>query len=270
MQRAKKILIILSFVLPALFIAKQLLFFKKGCLEKWAYDATYPVLWVTNKVTQPIKNFIEKRRLHKKLIKKYEQLQKENEELLKETIQLKSSLKHYQTSKELLEFQQRYDFKNATFAKILAKNLSEPEHYILINRGKNDNVEKEMAAIYKFQIIGRVTDVYTNHSKVLLITDSNCKIAAYASKTKASGIVKGGNTVNQCDFCYVSHLSKIENNDLVISSGQGLIFPEGFSLGRIIKHNKKELYHNITIKPLANLETIEFCLLIKQAKIKAF
>jgi len=280
MQQAKKLLIILSFVLITLFLSKQLLFFNKGYLEQIANDAIYPAIWIANKITQPIKNLIEKRKLHKKLAKKYEQLQKENEELLSENIKMKASLKHYQASKELLEFQQRYNLQNAIFAKILVKNLSELEHYMLINRGKNDDIEKDMVALYKFQIIGRVTDVYTNHSKVLLITDSNCKIAAFANKTKASGIVKGANNINQCDFCYVSHLSKIENNDLVISSGQGLIFPEGFSLGRIIKHNKKDLYHDITIKPLVNLRNIEFCLLIslrqgfgpqaKQAKIKAF
>ena len=270
MSYSKKIFGITILVFLVFFIAKQFLFFKSSFLDKIAYNAVYPAIWIANKTTQPIKNFWQRKIDHKNLIKKYESQKEKIEKLLSENIKLKASLNHQEITNELSEFQQRYNFDSAIFAKILIKNITETEQYFLINRGKNDNIEKDMVAIYKYQIIGKVIDVFKNYSKILLITDSNSKIAAYTDKTKATGIVNGFNDINYCQLCYVDHMKKIENNDLVISSGQGLIYPEGFSLGNIVKHDKKELYHNIIIKPLVDLKTINFCLLIKQSKIKAF
>ncbi len=270
MLHTKKIFGIIILVFLVFFISKQFLFFKKSFLDNLAYNSVYPAIWLANKTTQPIKNFWQRRSEYKNLIKKYESQKEKTEQLLSENVKLKACLNHQKATDELSEFQQRYNFDTATFAKILVKNITATEQYFLINRGKNDNIEKDMVAICKHQIIGKVIDVFKNYSKVLLITDSNSKIAAYTNNTKATGIVNGFNDINHCQLCYVNHMSKIENNDLVISSGQGLIYPEGFSLGNIVKHDKKDLYHNVIIKPLVDLKTINFCLLIKQSKIKAF
>lgn len=270
MLQTKKIFVITILVFLVFFVSKQLLFFKKGSLDYIAYNTVYPAIWLSNKITQPVKNFLHNRKEYKNIIEKYETQKETIDELLSENIKLKASLNYQETAKVLAEFQQRYKVQDSIFSKILVKNITETEQYFLINRGKKDHVKKDMIAIYKNQLIGRVIDVFKNYSKILLITDPNSKIAAYTNKTKSTGIVKGFNDINHCQLCYVSHLSKIEKNDLVISSGQGLIYPEGFSLGKIVKHDKKNLYHNIIIKPLTDLKNINFCLLIKQSKIKAF
>jgi cell shape-determining protein MreC len=63
----------------------------------------------------------------------------------------------------------------------------------------------------------------------------------------------------------------VKDFDLVLSSGQGLIFPEGFCLGRIKQHElkEKELYHKVVLEPLVNLQTVGFCLLLKSSHIHA-
>ena len=149
---------------------------------------------------------------HQNLIKKYESQNEKIDKLLAENTKLKASLNHQKATTELSEFQQRYNLKEALVAKILLKSITESEQYFLINRGKNDGIKKDMVAIYKHQIIGRVTNVFSYYSKILLITDSNSKISAYTEKTKSTGIVKGFNDINNCQLCYVSHLSKIQNS----------------------------------------------------------
>ena len=269
-KNKKKIVFIICTLLLLLFISSRIFFFKKSFLENFASNLTYPFLLISHKIVSPFQDFFQKRQNHKTLLKKYYQLKEENEKLIQENIVLKATLKSENLSQHLVDFQSRYNLETGIFAKILAKNFSEEEHSFIVNRGQKDGIKKDMVAIYKFQLIGKVTEVFRWYSKILLISDRNCKIASYTNTTNANGISIGQNKINNCKLTYVSHLSKIEFEDLILSSGQGLIFPEGFCIGKIIKHDIKDLYHNIEIEPLVNFNSLNFCLLINQEKIDFF
>jgi rod shape-determining protein MreC len=140
----------------------------------------------------------------------------------------------------------------------------------LVDKGESSGIKKDMVAIYKFQILGRVTEAFSWYSKILLITDKKSKVAAYTNNTSAPGIVVGQNKTDTYQMVYTSHMHKIEPNDFIISSGQGLIFPEGFCLGKIKKHKVKGLYYKITVEPLIDFNTLQYCLLTNQEKMNAF
>lgn len=191
-----------------------------------------------------------------------QKLKDENTKLLEENIKLVATLEFAQSSSSIREFQQRYKLDNAILAKIAIKQLNDENHYILINQGSTSGVEKDMIAIYHYQLIGRVSEVFPYHSKIILITDEKSQVAAYTSISKANGIVQGKNNLRNCSLAYTSHLFKIEPNELVISSGQGLVFPEGFCLGKITSAQVNGLCYEIEITPLVELEKIDFCLLL--------
>ena len=120
-----------------------------------------------------------------------------------------------------------------------------------------------MVGLYKYQVLGKITDVHDYYSKLTLITDESCKVAAYASSTNADGLVVGQNQKNCCKMNYVSHLLDVADDDLVLSSGRGLVFPEGFCIGKIVKHehSHNSLYHDIDVEPTVNFKSIKYCLL---------
>jgi rod shape-determining protein MreC len=268
-QTQKKILLFLGIFL-ALFILNKTVSPDKGIIEQIATGITYPFILICNKITQPFQNFFENKKSYTGLLEQYKKLKEDYESSLTENVKLKASINYEKISNDILDFQERYDLKEAILAKILVKNFSEDEHCFLVNRGSKDGIEKNMVAIYKFQILGKVVDVDRWSSKILLITDKNCKVSAYTNSTYAQGIVIGKNKPNICNMVYVSYLSKINTDDFIISSGQGMIFPEGFCLGKIIKYSTKGLYHKIRVRPLIDFEYLNFCLLINQEKIKAF
>ena len=129
-----------------------------------------------------------------------------------------------------------------------------------------------MVAIYKLQILGKVIETHPYHSKVLLLSDKSCQIAAFTNTTSAQGIVQGTNNLNVCTLSYITHLSKIELGDLVFCSGTGFVFPEGFCLGKIIKHEikKNDPYYSIDVAPLVDINAISYCLLTDASKINLF
>ena len=266
----KKIIIIISSLLLILFLINKIFFFKKTILEDIAANVSYPFLWLGSTIAKPIENVFAHKKNYHKLLSENILLKEENGNLLKENIALQSTIHFDKKSQEILDFKQRYNLDTAIFANVITKNITENEHYFFINRGKIHNIKKDMIAIYKFQIIGKVTDVFRWYSKVLLITDKNCKIAAYTNNTNASGICQGINNINKLKFDFVNHFSNIEKDDFVISSGQGLIFPEGFCAGKVSEYKKNGLYYDISITPLVEIDKIENCLITDQEKINIF
>lgn len=270
---SKKVVLSLIFILSSTVLICRLTYFQeKGCLENIAATITYPVIWCSSVISDYTHNKIKQKDSYEKLRKKYKKLKAEYNTMLSEIIRVNAIKKFYNESNDLREFKERYCIDNMILTKILIKNISNNGHYFIINCGSNNGVRKNMAAVYKFQLLGKVTEVYPHFSKVTLITDENCKVAAFANTTDSKGIVIGQNSITRCKMNYVNHLLEVVNDDLVFSSGQGLVFPEGFCLGRIVKHEHTHnmLYHEIEIEPLIKLKKLKYCMLVDQTKINLF
>jgi rod shape-determining protein MreC len=271
-KKYQKLTIFIITSLLTLFLINRIFFFKKGLLENIASTFIYPVLLITNKIKTPVLCFFEKKKKYSQLLRDYNKLKKENQDLITENIKLHCTLKHYNLSKEIIDFQERYKLENGIPAKIIGKNFSSEEHYFLINKGSRDSITKDMVAVYKFQILGKITTVYPWYSKLKLITDKTCKVAAFTNITEAQGIITGQGKKDSYHMDYVSHLERISLEDFVISSGQGLIFPEGFCLGKVKDFATEGIYHHINVEPLIPFDSqeLKFCLVIDQEKITSF
>ena len=238
--------------------------------EAVASYLTYPVLLLSRGVSRPIKRFFKRRRSYQNLEKHCLDLKEERRRLYQENVELRSALQHMEKTSELRKFRDRYELKNALMSRVLIKTLTTQEHSFVVNRGSRDGVKLDMVAIYKFQLLGRVTEVFSCYSKVTLITDRHSKISAYANTSNTRGIVEGENVPNSCRLKYISHLKSIHENDLVFSSGKGLVFPEGFCLGKIMSVITKDLCHHVELRPLVDLEELDVCHITGISKMKLF
>lgn len=268
--KIKKVLTLIGLASAFLLFAySRTIGFRSGFFEQCTQTIVYPVVYLTGNLGNYTHQLVTQRDSYQTLSKKYNRLHANHIDLQAKFIKLAASSHHFEKTKDLIHFQERYKLSSATIAHIVSKNFSEQGHYFVVNRGSTHGISKNMTAIYKLQIVGRVVSVSPFYSRVMLITDKFCKIASFTNSTSAHGILAGNNTINKCQLTCVSHLSFIEDNDLVFSSGQGTVFPEGFCVGKITEHSlvKKELYHSITIEPLIDLTKIEFCMLTSQAKI---
>jgi rod shape-determining protein MreC len=259
----KKGLLGLAIFLLAFFIANQILFFEEGLLERYATNISYPFLCAASSISNFIHKCVESKESYEQLKSDLKALHEKYDDVCSENIKIKATISFDTDTKELREFKERYNFDKMLLAKILVKNLKQDNQFFLIDRGKSSGIKKNMIGIYKTQILGKITEVHDYYSKLTLITDESCKVAAYTSSTKAKGIVIGQNKINLCKMHYVSHLLEVDDNDLVFSSGKGLVFPEGFCIGKIVKHlhSHDSIYHDIEIEPLINIKAVKYCLL---------
>jgi rod shape-determining protein MreC len=266
----KKPIIILTTIFFLFSLTIKTIFFGPGILEGIASYLVYPAVWTASAISRPVKKFFKKRASYNALLARCAELEKKRESLLHALVQLKSIMEYTKKSEELCEFKQRYALENAILSKILVKNFSAHEHSITVNRGSRDGVEKNMAAIYKFQLVGRVSQVFPCYCKVMLITDHRSKISSYANTSNTKGIVEGNNVINTCRLRYISHLKALHKEDLVFSSGQGLVFPEGFCLGKITNLKTEGLCHEVVVQPLVDFTTLEMCHLTNVSKMNLF
>ena len=227
----------------------------------------YPVLVVQHKIVTPIKHYFERNRSRKEMEELLQALQHEREELLAQNVQLNAMVSHYEQTKELVEFKKQFESVEARLSQVLVKHFSDQTHYFLIDKGSKAGIAPDMVAIYKNCLLGKVVEVYPQYSKVLLITDKMCKVASYCAHTQASGIHEGNNNEMLTGIRYMSHLAEVEPDDLVLSSGDGLVFPKGFALGKIKTCNSEGLFYDVSVEPLLDVRKIEYCFIIQKGAV---
>ena len=237
-------------------------------IPKYIYSAAlYPVFVSQKYIVSPIKNLFEKRKNNNELHELVFSLHNEKERLLAENIQLSAAAEHYEKIEELVDFKKRYSFSELKLAQVIFKHINEKSHFVFVNQGSRHGIKPDMVAVYKNLLIGRVVEVYPFSSKVLLITDKSCKVASFCAKTRANGIHVGKNDIKHTSLSRVSHLSRVKDEDLILSSGEGLVFPKGFGVGKIYASKKGDLYYQIESTPLFDVKKLEYFFLVQKGSV---
>ncbi len=153
-------------------------------------------------------------------------------------------------------FKQIDNSSNNLLAPVILRNISPDAHFLIIEGGKDQGLEVDMVCVYQNNLIGRITEVYEHLSKVLLVTDRSCKVSAICTQHQVYGIYEGNNTTDNGKLCHISHLFEVQPDDVVITSGEGLLFPRGFILGRITQAERVGVNYEISVKPLIDMRAI--------------
>lgn len=238
-----------------------------GMLEKYSSYAVYPFVALHHRFVEPVAQWIANRRTAAELEQSLAAIKAERDELMAESIELRSELRYKEDIKELVESNKPLADSVVCTAQIIAKNFSDNAHYLLIDAGSSKGISKDMVVVFKQCLVGKVSEVYPWYSKVVPITDRTCKAAAICVAKKTTGIHEGTNSLTATQLNYVSHLEPIEVGDYLISSGEGLVFPRGLGIGQIVSCAQDGLYHVIEVKPLVDLAAINYCTVVQRGKI---
>ncbi len=160
----------------------------------------------------------------------------------------------------LLELRQRMpaNLKRNIAARVIARSPSTWNRVFLIDRGSRHGIRDNMLVLADSSIIGKITEVGSSASKVMLITDPNSKIGTLIQRTRHGGILFG--TVSgACRMKYISIDADIKEGDIVETAGFGGFFPKGLLVGTVWKIHKEpgQIYQVAEVKPFADLNRIE-------------
>ncbi len=125
-------------------------------------------------------------------------------------------------------------------SKVYLSTKNNMENTLTLNIGSSHGIQEGNLVLGKRKsVIGRTINIRENNSDVLLLTDINSKIPVYTLNTNERLILSGSNgNYLQIDFFNSKNPNLVED-DLVYTSGDSNIIPNGLYVGKIKKIKNK-------------------------------
>jgi len=164
-----------------------------------------------------------------------------NEELRKEQMLLEAKLLKF-AALEHENFRLRglldTSFKlgeQVMIAELLAVNVIPYEHIVVVNKGSNFGVYQGQPAMDANGVVGQVLRVTPNSAEVILITDPNHAIPVQVNRNGLRTIAQGTGRIDSLSLPYLSSNADIQAGDLLVTSGMGGVFPQGYPVAKVIE-----------------------------------
>ncbi len=187
-------------------------------------------------------------------------LRQENEELRRTTDSLFSVVarareleKENERLRALLEFARREELSFEP-VKLMGRDATNWFSTVTIDKGTRHGIAKDMCVVTDKGVVGKVLSVGPFSARVLLLSDSNSRVGVLVQRTRAHGIVQG-NDRGGCVMKYLDPMADVERGDLVVTSGDSLIFPKGLVIGVVTRVERE---HGALLKWAEVEPSVEF------------
>ncbi|MDP5029681.1 MAG: rod shape-determining protein MreC [Paraglaciecola sp.] len=149
-------------------------------------------------------------------------------------------------------------------AELMAVDNNPYSHQILINKGALNGVYEGQAVLDENGIVGQIMQVSSTNSRVLLIADITHAIPVRVARNNLRLVVSGSGSLDELHIQHVSHSADLKEGDLLLSSGLGRVFPEGYPVAEItsIVRDETRPFAVVRAKPVAQLDRLKYLLLL--------
>jgi len=222
-----------------------------------------PVQYLAILPEQILDNFSES-------VKSQGALSEENAQLKQQLLELQGQLQQFQfisnenkRLRELLGSEQRIPNRRMV-AEVIAV-ASEPfSQQLVINKGTLNGVYEGQAVLDDRGIIGQVQDVGSNTARVLLISDQSHAIPLRSERNDTRVLAQGTGDIGRLQLMFVPHSTTLKAGDLLVSSGLGGVYPEGYPVATIseIVRDESLPFAQVQADPISPLDRVRNVLLL--------
>lgn len=201
---------------------------------------------------------------------------KENVQLKKEVSELKIRLQatsheqqENQRLRQILGLKERLPFRLEA-AEVVARDAKAMvSNTLTINRGGTSGVSLQTPVLTPGGVLGITTLVSPHTAKVQLITDPSSSIGAMLEIGQISGILAGAGG-GLCILRFLPLTTELKKDDVIITSGQDAIFPQGLPVGKVSRElRESEFYKSAEVIPFKTHSSLsEVVLLIQPAALQ--
>jgi rod shape-determining protein MreC len=219
------------------------------------YVVSWPIQWIDNV---------------RSAVSTHDALVKENLDLKAEQLLLRARVQRLlaiesenNQLKELIHSSTHVQGK-VLIAQLLALAADPFLNQMVLNKGSQDHIFIGQPVLDAAGVMGKVIQVNPFTSRVLLINDSHSGVPVQVARNGIRGIVVGDTYSSQLRLVHVPHTADVRNGDMLITSGLGKDFPEGYPVGQVISVDKDPglQFANILIEPAAHLDRSRMVLLV--------
>ena len=210
-------------------------------------EIIYRSSFIISRPENYIKNLNLKINNHLNIIKNFEDVKSELENLKQEKITNTFLKSENEKLRSLIN-------ENISSDEILAKVLIDRESpflkSIILNKGTKDNVKMGMAVIDGVYLVGQIIETNYTNSRALLLSDLNSKIPSVLAPQNIQAVISGTGK----DYGIIEHTKDDIDKDLnkiktiIYTSGLGGLFKPGIPIGKIYKgsENRVDFFSDFT------------------------
>jgi len=214
-------------------------------------------------ITRGGNNLVEDVTEIQNLRSRVEELEEALAQLQPEIVELREINSDYQRLVDLLDYSSAALNQETVAAEVISYDPNAALRTIVINRGARDGIQRGMPVVTGAGLVGRVTDVFANASRVLLVTDPSSAVSARLQNTREQGSVIGLLSGNlRMEMLPLN--ADVQIGDIVITSGLGGNFPSDIPIGQVESTRQFEFELNQTaeIRSLVDFDSLEFVLIV--------
>jgi rod shape-determining protein MreC len=149
-------------------------------------------------------------------------------------------------------------------AELMSVSLEPYEHIVTVNKGSLFDVYDGQAVLNAEGVVGQVKQALFLSSQIILITDPNHAIPVQLNRNGLQTIALGTGHLNQLKLPFVPNNMDIQKGDLLITSGLGGRFPQGYPVAIVesVVEQPGKPFAIITANPTAALNASREFLLV--------
>lgn len=231
-----------------------------------------PVERAVSKLTYSIGNILSSTSKLMTVYRDNEQLRQQVEQLQQSTLTLNELSAENQRLQAMLDYKRSAPQFELVAATVIAREPGTWFNTIVINKGSDVGLTKDMSVITPKGLVGHIVAVYGNSAKVMLMLDPRSAVGGLVQRpeSRVTGIVVGQAQSNKVPrMINLARESDVIKGDNIITSGLGGIFPKGIVIGEVfdVKNEDGGLLKYAEIKTAVDFSRLEEVFVVRVAKI---
>lgn len=144
-------------------------------------------------------------------------------------------------------------------------------HKITLNKGSYHDIELGQAVIDDKGIIGQITLLYPWSSEVTLLTDKDHAVPIQVVRNGLRSVISGTGKNNELELRYLSVNTDIQQDDLLVTSGIGGVYPPGIPVATVRKIEQDPMgdFALVTSTPIAGVDRNRQVLVLSLAQTES-
>ena len=198
-------------------------------------------------------------------------LRNEVEQLRVQNLQASEAMAENERLRTLLGYRQMATQFDMVAARVIGRESATWSRMIVINRGRQDGVDVDMAVVTQSGLVGHVVEAGWNSSKVQLILDPRSSVGTLVQRaeSRVAGIVQGDlDNPTMPQMVNIPKNADVVEGDVIVTSGFGGRYPKGLVVGLIssLQNDAGGLLKIGLIEPAVDFQKLEDVMVITASR----
>ena len=215
-------------------------------------DFIYRASFIVSIPSKFLKSGTNNIREHFTMYSQFNKIKQENKVLKQVENKIKYLESENKELKSIIGEKSLLESSNIT-TKILIDKQSPYLKSVIINKGIESGFKKGLSVQDGIYMIGRIIEVNYLSSRVLLLNDLNSKIPVVIEPSGINAILSGQGHNDYAELEFLPKMKKIEEGNIVYTSGVDGIIAEAIPIGKVFKKNE-----NLFVKYFVDFNQLKY------------